>query len=247
MDPPPDNQRLSQIATQWSMLMEAHGGAGGASEEAIRQLAYRYCGAVYRYLLAAVRDPDVAADLSQEFALRLIRGDFRGACPERGRFRSYLKTTLFHLVSDFHRERRSDAQSLAFDVPEAKVGGEYQDQGDAEFLQSWRETLIERSWAALHADNPVYHATLQARIMDSDATSAELAERLSRQLGRPTSAAAVRKTLQRAHEKFGELLLDEVERTVLEGGSNALEAELRELDLLRYCKSSLTRRRAGDR
>ena len=38
-----------------------------------------YQGAAYRYLTAAVGDPDVAAELFQEFAVRFLRGDFRRA------------------------------------------------------------------------------------------------------------------------------------------------------------------------
>src|SRR5262249_57514629 len=61
--------------------------------------------AVYRYLIGAVRDPDIADELFQEFALRLMRGAFRRADPRRGRFRDFLKTALSHLVTDHYRRQ----------------------------------------------------------------------------------------------------------------------------------------------
>src|SRR5438128_969371 len=107
------HQRLSQISTQWTMVFQAHQGSADAVSKAQQQLLERYSGAAYRYLLGAVRDPDVAAELCQEFALRFVRGDFRRASPERGRFRNYLKTALIHLVSDYPNKRRAAPRRLA--------------------------------------------------------------------------------------------------------------------------------------
>jgi DNA-directed RNA polymerase specialized sigma24 family protein len=62
---------------------------------------------VYRYLLKALRDPEAAAEQSQEFALRFVRSDFKEADPERGRFRDFLRTVLYHLVVNYYREGRA--------------------------------------------------------------------------------------------------------------------------------------------
>src|SRR5262245_57328630 len=94
--------RLSGISTLWSTFFQAHK-SGDAAVAARQALLERYSGAVYRYLLGAVRNEDTAADLTQEFALRFLRGDFHRADPQRGRFRDYLKTSLIHLVNDHHR------------------------------------------------------------------------------------------------------------------------------------------------
>src|SRR5829696_7116124 len=103
MEQGPDGERLSQIATAWTELFQAHRGPEPALGEARRRVLMRYHTAVYRYLLGAVRDRDVADDLFQEFALRLMRGAFRGADPDRGRFRDFLKTALGRLVTDHGR------------------------------------------------------------------------------------------------------------------------------------------------
>jgi hypothetical protein len=53
----------------------------------------------------------------------------------------------------------------------------------------------------------------------------------------------VRKSLQRAHEKFADLLLEEVAASLEGAGDAELDRELRDLDLLRFCRSALERRR----
>ncbi len=67
------DQRLSRMSTVWTMVFEAHGGEADAATAAMSGLALRYSGVVYCYLLGAVRDPDAAAELSQELALRILR------------------------------------------------------------------------------------------------------------------------------------------------------------------------------
>src|SRR4051794_14169368 len=108
--------QLNLIATWWPTVLEAHSDAGDATVPARQNLLHRYCGAAHRYLLGAVRDPDVAGDLSQEFALRMLRGDFRRANPERGRFRDYIRSVLINLVRKHFRLQQRHPRALAEDT-----------------------------------------------------------------------------------------------------------------------------------
>ena len=54
-------------------------------------------------------------------------------------------------------------------------------------------------------------------------------------------ADQVRKALQRSHAKFAELLVDEVATSLGAPSRDELAEELRELDLLKYCRSALER------
>ena len=238
----PHEERLSRIQTAWTMVFQAHAGAEGDAAAAQNALMLRYGGAVYRYLLGALRDADAAADVAQEFALRFVRGDFRRADPERGRFRDYLKVSLGRLVADYFRERKRRPQAIAPDAPEPAAPDASAADFDREFLANWREELLERSWKALAAANPSYHTVLLFRIDHVGVGSAEMAEKLSERLGKPVNAAWVRKTLQRAHEKFTDLLLDEVTCSLGAPSPDALRDELEALDLLKYCRSGLERR-----
>src|SRR6516162_6338888 len=100
------NQRLSGISTLWSVVCTAHQGPAEAAKPARQQLLERYGGAVRRYLRKLLRDPDAVDEVFQEFALQLVQGDLRGADPKRGRFRNFVKGTLFHLVANYRRKQR---------------------------------------------------------------------------------------------------------------------------------------------
>ncbi len=234
------DQQLSRMSTEWTMVVQAHAGEADAANAALAALAQQYLAVVYRYLLGAVRDPDAAAELTQELALRILRGGFRHADPSRGRFRDYLRTALIHLVDDYHRARRARPRPLPHDVPDtpAPTGPEL----EAEFLPSWRAELLDRTWKALAAAQPTYHAVLLFRVENPDVPSPRMAEELAARLGTPMRPDQVRKALQRAHAKFAELLVEEVAASLGDPSPEELAEEVRELDLLKYCRSAVERR-----
>ena len=143
--------RLSSISTRWSLVFDAHHGQGSRVTAAQGALMQRYCGAVYRYLLAVLRDPNEADEVAQEFALRFIRGDFKRADPERGRFRDYVKTVLYHLLADHHKRRQARPRPLPADSGELPAAAPDVAVQEQEFVQRWREALLERTWEALAA------------------------------------------------------------------------------------------------
>ena len=234
-------ERLSRISTVWTELARAHTPGTGVTAAQTAALL-RYYRAVYRYLCGAVRDEHVAEELAQEFALKFVRGDFRGADPNRGRFRDYLRTALSRLVTDYHRVRQAAPQPLAADVAAPLVP----DPDASDFLGEWRAELLDRTWEALGEANPAYKAALLLKVHEPDLSSADAAERLSAELGRPVTADWVRKAVQRAHEKFADLLVDETARSFGESaGPEQVKAELTDLDLLPYCRTALNRRGSG--
>ena len=237
----PSDDRLSRIQTHWSAVLQAHGSVADAARAARNQQLLRYTGAVYRYLLGAVRDPNTATELCQEFALRFLRGDFHRASPDRGRFRAYIKSALVNLVTDHHRARLAGPRPLAPDVAAPPI------PVDDDFAAGWRQDLLDETWKALAVAHPFFHTVLLLRVGEPELSSAEMADRLTRQLGKPVTAENVRKSLQRAHPRFAEMLLEMVADSLDSPSPDELEAELQELDLLRYCRTALDRRRAGGR
>lgn len=229
---------LSQISTMWTMLCRAHAGEDDKTR-AQHALLERYGGATYRYLLGAVHDPESAAELTQDFAVRFLRGDFRRADPGKGRFRDYLKTALIHMATDHRRAMAQQPLSLDRDTP-APTNETPDDE--AMFIASWRAELLDRTWDALAQVSPTGHAVLMQHVAEPDLTSRQLAQQLQNKLGRDISAESVRKALQRAHERFAEILVDEVARSLDGPEHAALEAELTSLDLMRYCRSAFDKR-----
>jgi RNA polymerase sigma-70 factor (ECF subfamily) len=238
------DDHLSQIPTMWSVLARAQPGAPEAASAA-EQLLERYRRPIYRYLLACVRQLDVADDLFQEFALRFLRGDFKNADPGRGRFRNYLKTALHHLVVDHQRkQQRGPQQSLPPDEA-APLSGPPADGADADLLTEWRYELLQRAWDALaeweaQTRQPLY-TVLRFRADNPKLRAAQSAERLGEQLSRAVSAEWVYKKLHLAREKYADLLLREVAQTLAEPDPEGLEQELLDLGLLEYCRTALKR------
>ena len=118
---------------------------------------------------------------------------------------------------------------------------------DALFQASWRDELLARCWGKLAeyecTSGKPYHTVLRYRVEHPEARSPELADGLSKKLGKPINAGAVRVMLHRARDAFADLLLDEVTNSLADGSLDAAEQELIELDLLEYCKPALERRR----
>jgi RNA polymerase sigma-70 factor (ECF subfamily) len=238
--------RLSQIATPWADLDQAGAGNMPALDEARRRLLQHYSSAVYSYLLGAVRNPDVADDLFQEFAVRLMRGAFRRADPRRGRFRNFLKTALSHLVTDHYRRlRRVPRPHDGF--PEPATDRSLLTEAEEQFVEEWRAQLIDRTFAALEAfeerTGQPLHTLLQFRVDNPDLSVADLARQLSGRLGQEPSAAWVYKHLHNARQKFADFLVAEVARTLDGPGAEDLGQELAELGLLRWCQPALERLR----
>jgi RNA polymerase sigma-70 factor (ECF subfamily) len=239
--------RLSGIDTLWSVVRRAHADSTVVVQTAQEQLLARYGGAVQRYLLASLRNEDAASEAYQEFALRFVRGDFRNADPGRGRFRDFVKTCLRHLIADHHRARARTGHELPADAPD--LSAEDMAIDDAEFQQRWREELLDRSWAALQAEeqssgNP-YYTALRFRVGHPELKSAELAQGLSSDLGRELSSGAVRMTLFRARQLFAEMLLDEIRNSLDQPTMEDIEQELLDLQLHDYCREALERRRTS--
>jgi RNA polymerase sigma-70 factor (ECF subfamily) len=241
MDPDCPRPHLSRISTPWTLVRLAHTGSEPDAATARRLLVQRYCGAVYRYLRAALADEEAALDLFQDFVLRFLRGDFRRADPAAGCFRNYLRVALRHLVTDYHRERRARPQPLPPDLVEQPPPSDEGADDETAFLRTWREELVNRAWEALGEANPTYHAVLLWHVENPDVPSPRMAEKLAARLRKRLTAAHVRVTLHRAREKFGRLLLDEVAHSLGTCTEAELVQELRELQLLKLCGPALKR------
>src|SRR5262249_56417396 len=143
-----------------------------------------------------VRDPPVADDLAQEFAVSLVRGEFRHADPERGRFRNYLKAVLFHLVSRHRDRQRRQPRPLAANSPELDALAAPPEEAARQFDDGWRDELLARTWDALEQAQPTLYPGLRGRAAHPGLPSHELAGLLGRQLGRALTGDGLRQSLR---------------------------------------------------
>lgn len=228
-------------------MASAHDGTDPEAATARLAFVQRYQRAAYRYLLGALRDVDAADDLFQEMVLRFVRGDFRGADPDKGRFRNYLKTTLSHLIVDHHKRQRKRPVPLELSVPQADDAAPCH-EADVAFRNSWRDELLDRAWEKLEQDErdggPPFYRVLRCRAENADSSSSDIARLLSVEQGSASTLTPenVRKLIQRARQRFSSHLLDEVARSLQRPNDDDIERELIELDLLRFCRGALRRR-----
>jgi RNA polymerase sigma-70 factor (ECF subfamily) len=198
-----------------------------------------------------LRDDEAAAELAQEFAVRVLRGDFRSADPQRGRFRDFLRIAALNLINDYRRRSRSRHLVQRPEALEPVAPRDEADEPDAEFLQTWRRELFSRAMASLdeyqRRTGRPYHDLIRLRTGEPQPSSAQMAAALSARLGKPVSDGWVRQTLRRARECLADLLLDEVSISIEGCSTEELEQELIILDLLDYCRESLRRRARRNR
>lgn len=231
-------ERIDAIQTRWSMVRQAHG--GDLPENAVdarRALVMRYSPAVRKYVGAMVRNNEQADDLAQDVMMRLMRGDFAGADPDRGRFRDLLKTAIRNMVRNhWDKSGRRAASDAGLDA----VADSASEELESVWVGAWQKTIIDQTFSRMLAEDggkpgPGYQL-LKLRAEFPDATSDELAERLTKKSGKEFRADATRQLLKRTRARFVAFLLDEVRSGLDDESDERVQQELADLGLLAYLK-----------
>lgn len=238
MEPQDSDKPLSDIETLWPALEEARSGTAEEVAAAQRRIIERYGGAVSRYLRGLLHDEHAAEELTQEFALALVRGDFRGADPQRGRFRAYVKAVLVHLVSHYCERRKKEARLLPADSAALAAVAAPSTDAESAFDSDWRKEVLTHAWNALASTNRTLYTVLHFRAEHPEVRSPEMAQRLRHELGKDVTAENVRQILRRARDKYSELLVQEVAQSLASPTRERVEEELEELGLLEHCRDA---------
>jgi len=249
-----NTSRLSGIQTCWAIVYDAHQGDEAVVISARERLLLRYYRSIRRYLVALVHDPEVAEDLTHDFVIRFLRGDLKNACPARGRFRDLLKKMLRNLAIDYWRRKQTEKKkrgaALATSGVEPSVPPFDGDADDQTFLRTWRKEITAQASRALaYIDERLgrrYHAALNFKLTHPGKSSAELASLFGAQVGKPFTATAFRQLLRRARERFADLLITEVARSLRTADPDKIEKELIELSFHSFCRHSLLRLRRSN-
>ncbi len=227
----------------------------------------RYYRPVYHYLRAMVRDADVAEELTHEFVVHFLRGDFKRADPSCGRFRDLIKRALRHLVIDYWRRMRVKKSRTPLRLPDERQGTPADDgarsrpqarkqppeptldtaEGDRAFLSGCRADMLAQAWRLLERFEEQsgcgYATVLRLRGDYPDESSAGLARLVAARLGKPLSEAALRQLLRRSRDRLADCVVAVVKRSLGTSDPDRIEADLIELNLLSYCKQALLRLR----
>src|SRR5712671_465428 len=95
-------------ATHWSVVLMAGQTSSPEAAGALERLCQAYWYPLYAYVRRKGHSPHDAQDLVQDFFARLIeRNDLRLADRNRGRFRTFLLTSLQHfLINEWRKANR---------------------------------------------------------------------------------------------------------------------------------------------
>lgn len=171
--PPPGRRRFA--TTRWSIVLAAVGKAQpAASERALAELCTEYWYPLYAFVRRKGHDPEDAQDLTQAFFARLLeKRSLAAADPSRGRFRTFLLSSLQNfLASEWRRasavKRGGRMEIIPVDFQSAEE--RYRADPSQELTP---ETAYERRWAlgvleaALAAVGSEYESSGRLEIFDA--------------------------------------------------------------------------------
>jgi RNA polymerase sigma-70 factor (ECF subfamily) len=223
--------------THWSAVRAAGGNTSTGSRRALEELCRRYWYPLYCYVRRQGNSPEDAQDLTQEFFSRFLEKEHvKLADRERGRFRTFLLTSLKHfLVNEWAKRRaakRGGGQVFSLDeqLAEQRYGFEPVDDLTPEKLydKNWASALLERTVQRLREEYAGFgklslFEQLQGLLRGekADVPYADLAQRLDMSVG------ALKVAVHRLRHRYQEMLHAEVAETV--GSPDEIEEELRYL------------------
>ena len=211
--------------TSWSLVLAAGDEPTPDSERALASLCQIYWRPVYAFVRKRGYDHEQAQDLVQGFFTGVVeKRTLRRANPERGRFRSYLLTSVKNYLAN-ERDRTSAQKrggggiAIPIDPIEAEswYAPEAIEDTTPEYLyqRRWALALLERVLDRLRDEAQAAGKSDQfdrlAELLVGDAPDSPY-EALARELG--TSAGALRVAVHRLRRRYRDLLRAEIAETV---------------------------------
>lgn len=224
--------------THWSVVLAAGDDGTAGSRRALATLCETYWYPLYAYLRRQGHSAEDAQDLTQGFFQQVLeKGTVEQANPDRGRFRSFLLTSLKHYVTnewDKQRARKRGGGTPHVSLELENAEGRYQLEPPDDTTP---EKVFDRRWALTLLDNIL--GTLRAEFVRDDKEA--VFDRLKVFLGGGSSDesyasvgraldmsnGAVKVAVHRLRRRYRDLLRQEIAQTVT--SPEETEAEIRHL------------------
>lgn len=213
------------LSTAWSVVARAQDRSNEEYRESIERLCRDYWKPVYRYMRRRRLSHDDAVDATQEyFALFLEKGFVETADRERGKFRTFILTTVSRFLSKRLKKQRHDRANVPltvrmeddgeFMLPDASTDFTPED----EFNRSWARTLIARTLERMADDctegNRLLYRQVFETYLDSTTDPNPKSYRdIADELG--ITETDVTNYLHRGRNIFQKLLREEIRQSVL--------------------------------
>jgi RNA polymerase sigma factor (sigma-70 family) len=223
-------------ATRWTLVIAAGDPRRKEARSALASLCENYWYPLYAYLRRRGYPADQAQDLTQEFFMPMLEGRYLDrADPEKGRFRSFLLTSLKFFVADEGDRNRAYKRGGGAVLPLEFSSGEERYQREPAHDET-PERIFERRWALsvldrvverlreefVHHGRPEHFERLKVFLLgQSDSPYATLAREMN------TSEGALKVAIHRLRKRYRELFRQEIADTVADPAE--VESELRYL------------------
>ncbi len=220
--------------TRWTLVIAAADPQRKEARSALVSLCEAYWYPLYAYVRRRGYPADQAQDLTQEFFTRVLEGRYLDrADPEKGRFRSFLLTSLKFFVADEEDRHRALKRGGGAVLPLEFSSGEERYQREPAHDET-PERIFERRWALSVLDRvveklrdefvqhgrPDHFERLKVFLLGhSNAPYAALA------LEMKTSEGALKVAVHRLRKRYRELFRQEIADTVADPAD--VESELR--------------------
>jgi len=220
--------------TRWSLVVAAGDPHRKDAQSALVSLCEKYWYPLYAYLRRRGYPSHQAQDLTQEFFIRVLEGRYLDrADPEKGRFRSFILTSLKFFVADEEDRRRAYKRGVAAVLPLEFSSGEERYQREPAHDET-PERIFERRWALSVLDRVVerlrnefvqqgraehFERLKMFLLGQSDAPYAALAREMN------TSEGALKVAIHRLRKRYRDLFRQEIADTVADPAD--VESELR--------------------
>ena len=225
--------------TRWTLVVAAGDPRRKDARSALVSLCEKYWYPLYAYLRRRGYAPDQAQDLTQEFFMRVLEGRYLDrADPEKGRFRSFILTSLKFFAADEQDRQRAQKRGgtavVSFEFSSGESGEEryqrepgHNETPDRIFERRWALSVLERVTDRLRDEfvqhgRPENFERMKVFLLgQSEAPYADLAREMN------TSEGALKVAIHRLRKRYRELLRQEIADTVADPAE--VESELRYL------------------
>lgn len=226
------------VSTHWSVVLLAGRDNSAQSAEALEKLCRTYWYPLYSFTRRQGYSPHEAADLTQEFFSHLLSTNALASVnPDRGKFRSFLLSSLKNLLAnEWHRARRQKRGGGApiFSLDEELAEGRFQLEPadelspDKIFDRSWAETILEQALDRLRRECDGEEKSrrfdeLKTFLLGEKGNNSLVGS--AQRLG--MSLPAVKGLVHRLRRRFRELIRSEIAQTVAR--PEEIEQEIRDL------------------
>jgi RNA polymerase sigma factor (sigma-70 family) len=229
-------------STRWTIVRQAADSQTSSAHalSALSELCQIYWRPVYLFLRREGCAFDDAEDLTQGFFAHLIENRaYARATPEKGRFRAFLLGALKYFIADARKHDRAQKRgggAALLPLDEAAIA---EAEARAVELQPWSaDHVYEREWAAALLRQTFNRLAEECALVGKkdlfESLKAHLApgsgtrlpyDQIATRLGR--SAGTLRSDVARLRERFGAILREEVQSTLVDAAD--VDGELRYL------------------